>query len=174
MDNKNTFEKALDFTLIWEGGFSNHPNDKGGPTNFGITQAVYDSYLLSKNETTKSVANITQGEVKDIYKSMYWDEVEKWGLPEAIAIAAFDFAVHSGHNRSLKNIQICLNIPGDGIYGNETKNALEAVVDKKDLLECYLARRKNFLVNIAKDKNKVFLHGWMNRIRGLREYLKTL
>ena len=36
------FVAALPFVLRWEGGFVNHPNDPGGATNAGVTQAVYD------------------------------------------------------------------------------------------------------------------------------------
>lgn len=36
------FEIILKLVLEHEGGKSNHPNDKGGKTNFGITQKSYD------------------------------------------------------------------------------------------------------------------------------------
>ena len=34
------FLKAIDIIFGNEGGYSNHRNDKGGATNFGITQAT--------------------------------------------------------------------------------------------------------------------------------------
>jgi lysozyme family protein len=43
----NAFNKALSFALRWEGGYSNHPNDRGGETNFGVTHAVYRAYRVS-------------------------------------------------------------------------------------------------------------------------------
>ena len=31
----NLYKRAMAFILRWEGGYSNHPNDPGGETNFG-------------------------------------------------------------------------------------------------------------------------------------------
>lgn len=35
-----TYDEALRRLLAHEGGYTNHPSDPGGPTNFGIT--IYD------------------------------------------------------------------------------------------------------------------------------------
>ena len=37
-----TLKEALVFTLAWEGGFTNHPLDPGGATNYGVIQSRYD------------------------------------------------------------------------------------------------------------------------------------
>ena len=41
--NKN---KAISTTLKWEGGYTDHPKDPGGPTNFGIT--IADAIVTGK------------------------------------------------------------------------------------------------------------------------------
>ena len=38
------FVQALPVVLRFEGGYADHPNDPGGATNKGITQAVFDAY----------------------------------------------------------------------------------------------------------------------------------
>jgi lysozyme family protein len=38
------FVESLPCVLPWEGGFVNNPNDPGGATNKGATQAVYNSW----------------------------------------------------------------------------------------------------------------------------------
>ena len=57
----------LKFILAREGGYVNSKNDRGGPTNKGVTQVTYNSYRRSKNLPTKDVRDITQQEVEDIY-----------------------------------------------------------------------------------------------------------
>lgn len=38
------FTRAITFILKWEGGFSDDPDDRGGRTNKGVTQKVYDTW----------------------------------------------------------------------------------------------------------------------------------
>ncbi len=40
----DNFERCLAITLKWEGGYSNHPDDPGGPTMRGIIQREYDAW----------------------------------------------------------------------------------------------------------------------------------
>ena len=40
----DNFEHCLAITLKWEGGYSNHPDDPGGPTMRGIIQREYDAW----------------------------------------------------------------------------------------------------------------------------------
>jgi len=40
---KENYAQALKQVLKYEGGYVDHPKDPGGPTNRGVTQAVYDS-----------------------------------------------------------------------------------------------------------------------------------
>ena len=70
-----TLSDALIFTLAWEGGYTNHPLDPGGATNFGIIQVEYDKYRKSKNLSTQSVKFITKNEYTEIYDKQYWEPV---------------------------------------------------------------------------------------------------
>ena len=44
------FDQLVDRVLEREGGYVNHPDDRGGPTNYGITQRVYSDWLASKGQ----------------------------------------------------------------------------------------------------------------------------
>ena len=56
--SKENFEKAMKFVFSIEGGYSDKKNDRGGKTNYGVTQTTYDEYRKSKNLELESVKNI--------------------------------------------------------------------------------------------------------------------
>jgi len=99
---------ALKFTLEWEGGYVDHPNDLGGATNKGITQITYNSYRIRKELPTQRVKNITDDEVHEIYNEMFWlpSQAELMVLP--LAVVHFDTAVMFGVGGAIKFLQEAL------------------------------------------------------------------
>jgi lysozyme family protein len=94
------FSACLAYTLREEGGLSNDPGDPGGVTNKGITHATYDSYRAGKALYPRSVAQITDGEIQDIYLTGYWSPIGAEGLPAGVDLSAFDYAVNSGPGKA--------------------------------------------------------------------------
>jgi lysozyme family protein len=95
------FDACLVHTLKWEGGYSNHPDDPGGATMKGVTQAVYDAYRKRRGwRGRQSVSRITDAEVRDIYRTNYWDACGCEGLEPGLDLAVFDAAVNSGPARA--------------------------------------------------------------------------
>lgn len=163
MDN---FQKALEFTLRWEGGYSDHPADKGGATMRGITQATYDAYLRSIGAPSHPVKGIRDEEIEWIYHRNYWEEIKGDSLPMPLAIAVFDCAVNSGPSRSIKLLQsACGGLVIDGLIGPKTLAAAQVVSVGK-----VIEQREAFLRRIVvRDvTQKVFLDGWINRTTALR------
>lgn len=163
------FDEALKFTLKWEGGVAHRSKeaDPGGLTNRGVTQATYNSYRKSRGLGDKSVIFMTDRELEDIYRKNYWDKIYVEEMPERIAIAAFDFAVHSGPNRAVKYLQKLLGVNADGVIGPITKQALENC-DEPETLKHYIQRREMFLRNLPNFKHNP---GWMNRTHDLKKFL---
>jgi lysozyme family protein len=99
------FDHALALVLKHEGGWSNHKADPGGATMRGITQRTYDTYRRGQGLPKQTVRDIATDELRDIYKSMYWDVIQADKLPPALALVAFDCAVNQGPARALEFLQ---------------------------------------------------------------------
>lgn len=168
--NKQPFDKALKFTLQWEGGYVNHPNDPGGETNFGVTKATYDAYRKSKKLPLQSVKFITITEVKDIYKNNYWfraycDRVKNPNL----AIVLFDTAVNFGVRRANLWLQKSLGVKEDGEVGPETLAKLAQADNGLLALRICDYRIAYRHERVAKNPTQqVFLKGWLNRDNALK------
>ena len=125
---KENYAQALKQVLKYEGGYVDHPKDPGGPTNKGVTQAVYDSWRKSQNLPTQTVRNIADSEVAAIYKNLYWDRVNGDNLPTGVDFAVFDYAVNSGVSRAAKSLQSVVGVTQDGVIGPATIQATKAYV----------------------------------------------
>lgn len=147
------FEQALAFALKWEGWFSNHPNDPGGATNFGVTQKVYDAYRTKNSIPVQTVKLISKEEVNSIYQKEYWNPTAANISDVKLAISVFDFAVNGGCSRSLKYLKLS---------GNDSKKFNEL--------------REKYYIDLASSNTKlsVFLKGWLNRVEALKKYLLTI
>lgn len=89
MDEK--FEKAIKFTLKWEDGYSNDPNDPGGETNYGISKRSYPN---------EDIKNMTPERARKIYYENYWLRAGCDKLPEPWDVMVLDAAVHHGVSRA--------------------------------------------------------------------------
>jgi len=125
---KENYAQALKQVLKYEGGYVDHPKDPGGPTNKGITQAVYDAWQKSQNLPTQSVRNISDATVAAIYKQQYWDRICGDDLPAGVDFAVFDYAVNSGVSRAAKTLQAVVGVTQDGVIGPATIQATKTYV----------------------------------------------
>jgi lysozyme family protein len=175
-----SFTDAVEIVLKHEGGYVDHKSDKGGKTNFGITQKVYEEFIkrkLTDAEAATVMKNMPRGNAIAIYKKNYWDVVKGDSLPYNIAFILFDQAVNRGHVSAIKQAQSILGISQDGVAGpNFVKaiNALTLIKGKpEDFLAKYLAASKEFYKNLAKAKPSqiVFLKGWLKRVADNEKYL---
>jgi lysozyme family protein len=95
------FDKSYEYTLKNEGGWSNHPSDKGGATMKGVTLATYSRWL-GRPATAKELREIKPETVKEIYKAWYWDINRlDWVERFPIACAIYDLGVVCGPKTSL-------------------------------------------------------------------------
>ena len=88
---KTAFDKAFDFVLTYEGGYSNDPDDPGGVTKYGISKRYHPNV---------DVENLTIDEAKDIYRREYWTLSGCEQLTPQVAVVVFDTAVNCGVSRA--------------------------------------------------------------------------
>lgn len=164
-----TFPEILAiFIKSWEGGYANHPNDKGGPTNMGITIATYRS-VFGQTKTMADLKKLTDAQWHIVYKKLFWD---KWQADkiedQSIANLLVDWVWGSGP-KSIKLAQGVLGVKQDGVVGPKTLAAVNGQ-DASTLFAKLWRRRKTHFEGIVKaDKSQaVFLTGWMNRLNGIQ------
>lgn len=160
----STYKTATAHLRRDEGGYVNHPKDPGGATNFGVTQAVYDSYRKRIGLKTRSVREIAEVEVSSIYQTQYADKVRYDALPAGVDYATLDAAVNSGVSRGAKWLQLSVGASADGVVGNQTV-AKAAAADPLKTIKSICARRLSFVQSL--NTWSTFGKGWRRRIAGV-------
>lgn len=177
------FKKAIGPTLVFEGGYTNDPNDPGGATNFGISlRFLRDANEYELGDIDKDgdidandVKQLTVDRAIQIYKKHFWDKYN-YGLlhDQDIANKLFDMTVNMGPSQSHKIAQRALRAVGikgvvdDGILGPRSLEAIQRVYTD-DLEVAYLAavrsEQAGFYRVLAATKPSLgkFLNGWLNR-----------
>lgn len=160
-------QKLIPFILKWEGGFANHPLDKGGPTNKGITFNTFRAFY--PGAMVEDLKEMTDDQWFNIFVSGYWD---LWRADElknqSIANIVVDWAWASGPITSIKQVQRILGVKADGIVGPTTLRAINNT-NQQELFNDIKAARSRFIESIiARDPSQaVFRKGWQNRINDI-------
>ena len=177
-------DRLIDDLIRREGGYINHPSDRGGPTKYGITQAV-----ARENGYTGPMVDLPIRVARRIYKRRYWDTVALDSIPhDELRLNLFDFCVHSGPARPGKALQRSLNVLNqrgrhypdirvDGAIGPATIGAMKALVNRRGLVAYdVLAHmvggiRQEFLIGLAEraENQEDFSWGWALRVFMLTE-----
>lgn len=93
-DEECGVEGMIDALIDREGGYVNHPGDKGGPTCFGITEAVTRAHGYAG-----AMQSMPRDEAAAIYRRLYWlrprfDQIAKRSA--RVAAELFDTGVNMG------------------------------------------------------------------------------
>lgn len=161
------FDWSLARILEFEGGYSDDPFDPGGPTNKGVTLAVYAAYRKATLDATSferlksELRGISNSDVRRIYLERYWRPARCLDLPSPLAHFHFDCAVNQGVGGAARMLQTALGVAVDGHIGPIT---LAAARSRPPLatLECY--------AEIRRDRYRRLRHfwrfgrGWLSRV----------
>ena len=165
-----TIDEALIFTLKNEGGFSHHPNDRGGATNRGITAATLAKFLGKPSVSVQEVKDLDYATTTQIYKRYYWDVMNlDQVFDQGIATALFDMGVLCGTGTAARLCQEVLGMmPVSNTINAATLARLNATTDEV-FIPAFAARHRQRFEQIVKNNpsQQVFLKGWLNRANRL-------
>lgn len=161
------------FILSFEGGYSNHPADRGGATNKGVTIEVWKRQGYDKDgDGDIDVADlklITDKDATDrIMKPHYWNRWKADRIKsQSVANIVVDWVWGSGKH-GITKVQKLLGVTADGVVGEKTITALNAREPKLLFAEIKRERVK-FIEGICRNNptQTVFLKGWMRRLNGI-------
>jgi lysozyme family protein len=173
----------IDALIDREGGYADNPADKGGPTCFGITEAVARAHGY-----VGPMRQLPREEAAAIYRRLYWlrphfDEIA--ARSPRIAAELFDTGVNMGPAVAVTFLQRALtalnrggkdypDLTPDGRIGPVTLAALDEFFAKRGrtggetvLLRAVEALQGERYLRLAERRpaNEAFLYGWLaNRI----------
>lgn len=180
-----TVINMIDDIIGREGGYSNHPADRGGPTRWGVTEQVARSFHYAGDMRVLPRETAVQ-----IYLTRYWtgpkfDQVA--AIYPKVAEEMFDTGVNMGPAVAAKFLQRALNalnrgavdypdIAADGQIGAMTIFALKGYQAKRGAMgEAVLLKAldalqgaRYFDITETRSANEAFLYGWLaNRVGAL-------
>jgi lysozyme family protein len=175
-------DELIDALIEREGGYVGHPADKGGPTCFGITEAVARTQGYAG-----PMRQLPRDEAARIYKRIYWfrsgfDQVASRSA--IIGAELFDTGVNMGPAVAATFLQRALtalnrnsrdypDLTPDGRIGPSTLAGLDAFLKARGpggetvLLRALEALQGERYLRLAERRpaNEAFLYGWLaNRI----------
>ncbi len=155
------FDEAFHKLLGHEGQFSDHPDDPGGATCWGVTERV-----ARANGYDGDMRVLPVEMAKDIYRRQYWTAVQAEELPPALRYAVFDAAVNSGAQQAIKWLQASVGASVDGRIGAQTLTMARAAAPDFALRRM-LALRLKFMTDLK--AWPAFSRGWARRVADLLE-----
>ena len=142
------FERAIDKTLAWEGGYVNDPKDPGGETKYGISKRAHPDV---------DIKNLSREKACAIYKKHYWDPVLADKIEsQTKAEKIFDIGVNTGVRRTSKFAQAAAGLSDkslDGFIGKQSVQAINKTSDELFMLRLTVLQVAHY-TNICKKSVK--------------------
>lgn len=175
-------DQLIEDVIEREGGYVDHPADRGGPTRWGITEAV-----ARRQGYLDDMRHLPKCDAAAIYKRLYWNapgfDTIAHSAPK-LAAELFDTGINMGTGTATGFLQCALNalnrngrdyadIRVDRRIGPVTLGALDGFLRKRGgageavLLKAVEALQGAHYVRLAESRpsQEAFLYGWLaNRI----------
>ena len=180
--NDRIIDGLIEDVIDREGDYSNHPADRGGPTRWGITEAV-----ARRQGYLGDMRRLPQSDAAAIYQQLYWiipgfDRVAE--RAPKLAAELFDTGINMGTGTATGFLQRALNALNRGAkdyadltvdrqIGAATLGALDSFFKQRGpagesvLLKAVEALQGAHYLRLAETRpsQEAFLYGWLaNRI----------
>jgi lysozyme family protein len=161
------FDLALEHVLAMEGGWTEDPHDPGGPTNKGITLAVYareqgiEISVANLAQLKSGLRAISDALVRSIYETRYWQPARCSALRPTLALMHFDASVNHGVGAAARILQEALGVEIDGEIGPITLRAAGIAEPRQALARYAAIRRQRYR---ALPHFWRFGRGWLRRV----------
>lgn len=174
-----TADQIIDGILDREGEkYTNRPNDRGGPTKWGITIATLSEWL-GRPATIEEVQNLSRLGARAIYRTNYitkpkFDQIGDPLVQELV----IDTGVNHGQRQAAKWLQkVAINsfgakILADGVIGPKTLMAVNSAPGRK-VFALFLRKRMAGYADIVQNDPRQLenLEGWNDRAGSFIERL---
>jgi len=174
-----------------EGGYSKHPNDRGGETYAGVARNVHPHWggweIVDQNRTLPgfpdALRHLSSLErlVEGFYRSMFWSPLDlEYFTVQSVANEVLDSAVNCGMRRAVRWLQQACNalnrsgsilgdIHVDGVLGKRTLHAANRIsqLDESNLLKVLnVLQGAHYIKIVMHDpRQEAFMRGWLTRVR---------
>lgn len=158
-----TVDEIIAEVVAREGGYVDHPADRGGPTKFGITQATLAEWR-GHAVTADDVERLLVSEARNIYRRQYVELPGFEALPDPVRAYVVDAGVLSGPAQATRWLQAVLGVAVDGVCGPVTRAAAEAANGERLVLRMARERCLGLAAIVSRNPSQsVFLVGWISR-----------
>lgn len=144
--------------------YTDRPNDRGGPTKWGITLKAWTEWRGYEQCTPGDIQRVTESEAREFYEKLYIMGPRFDELPDRIMPLVVDCGVNHGVRRAAKWLQKAVGALADGVVGPKT---IQSVLDCNPIaihLRVSASRIKLYGRLVTKDPTQAeFAWGWNNR-----------
>ncbi len=143
--------------------YTNRPNDRGGPTKWGITLKAWSEYV-GDTCTEQDIKDITELGARMFYETMYIRAPRFDQLPTPLQPMVIDCGVNHGPRAASKWVQRAVGAKQDGLIGPKTIEAIVAANPLSTYMKVCAFRIRLYGAIVTKDPTQAEnAHGWNNR-----------
>lgn len=162
--NAANFTACLAIVLASEGSaFVDDPHDPGGATRYGVTLATLSAWRAERGlaTTIADVEALTPDTVAPLYEAEFWAPAHCPELPAGVDLMTFDAAVNTGVGRAIRMLQQALGVAADGLFGPQTRAALNQM-KPAEIIQNQAADRRAYYRGLPTFNR--YGRGWLERV----------